>query len=107
MLGLGAWAFVAPHSFSAFVNFPPYNEQLIHDAGVFQIGIGVAALVATVWHDALLVGLTGLASTIAMHAVSHMMDRRLDGHDSNVLLLAVLTLVGLFGIRGRLRWSNA
>ena len=107
MLGLGIWAFVAPQSFSAFINFPPYNEHLIHDAGVFQIGIGVAALLAIVWRDALLVGLTGFASASAMHAVSHMMDRPLGGHDSDVPLLAVITLVGLFGIWGRLRWRNA
>jgi hypothetical protein len=45
MLGLGLWAFLDPPSFSGFVDFAPYNEHLIHDAGAFQIGIGAALLV--------------------------------------------------------------
>jgi hypothetical protein len=38
MLVLGAWAFLAPESFSRFIDYAPYNRHLIHDAGAFQLG---------------------------------------------------------------------
>jgi hypothetical protein len=46
MLLLGVWAFLAPASFSQFIDYPPYNRHLIHDAGAFQLGIGTAVLLA-------------------------------------------------------------
>jgi hypothetical protein len=55
MLILGAWAF------PGFVDYAPYNRHLIHDAGAFQLGIGVSLLVALWWPDGLLVALTGFA----------------------------------------------
>jgi hypothetical protein len=36
---------------------PPYNEHLIHDAGAFQLGIGVAVLAALWWPDGLVAAL--------------------------------------------------
>jgi hypothetical protein len=60
MLGLGLWAFLDPPSFAGFVDFAPYNEHLIHDAGAFQVGIGTALLL---WFYALGAGL--------LNAVAH------------------------------------
>src|SRR5215216_6677925 len=71
MLGLGAWAFLAPHSFADFIDYPPYNRHLIHDAGTFQLGIGVTTLLALLWPDGLLAALTGFAVASALHTVSH------------------------------------
>jgi hypothetical protein len=50
MLIFGVWSLLLPRSFDAFIDFPPYNEHLLHDVGAFQIGIGVrrAALAGVV-----------------------------------------------------------
>ena len=57
MLSLGLWAGVAPRSFAGWISFPPYSEHLIHDAGAFQIGIGVALLLSLLLVDVLTVAL--------------------------------------------------
>jgi MYXO-CTERM domain-containing protein len=103
MLGLGLWAFLDPPSFAGFVDFPPYNEHLIHDAGAFQIGIGAALLVALWLSDGLVVALTGFAVAGGLHTIAHAIDRHLGGHDSDVPSLAVLTLVALAAIAARIR----
>jgi predicted anti-sigma-YlaC factor YlaD len=102
MLGLGLWAFLDPPSFSSFVDFAPYNQHLIHDAGAFQLGIGAALLAALWWPDGLVVALTGFAVASGLHTVSHAIDRHLGGHDSDVPSLGVLTLVALVAIAARL-----
>ena len=106
MLGLGAWAFLAPESFSSFIDYAPYNRHLIHDAGAFQLGIGVSLLVALRWTDGLLVALTGFAVASGLHTLSHALDRQIGGHDSDVPSLALLTLIALLAIWERLRWRK-
>jgi predicted anti-sigma-YlaC factor YlaD len=106
MLGLGAWAFLAPESFSSFIDYAPYNRHLIHDAGAFQLGIGVSLLVALWWPDGLLVALTGFAVASGLHTLSHAIDRQIGGHDSDVPSLALLTLIALLAIWERLRWRK-
>jgi hypothetical protein len=107
MLVFGFWAFFAPTSFSDFIDYGPYNEHLIHDAGAFQLGIGVGVLAAVFWSDGLLAALTGFAVASGLHTVSHYLDRDLGGHDSDVPLLGLLTLVALAAIYGRLRSRKA
>ena len=107
MLVFGFWAFFAPTSFSDFIDYGPYNEHLIHDAGAFQLGIGVGVLAAVFWSDGLLAALTGFAVASGLHTVSHYVDRDLGGHDSDVPLLGLLTLVALAAIYGRLRRRKA
>jgi hypothetical protein len=106
MLGLGLWAFLDPPSFSSFVDFAPYNRHLIHDAGAFQLGIGVSLLVAVWWRDGLLVALTGFAVASGLHTLSHAIDRQIGGHDGDVPSLALLTLIALLAIWERLRWGK-
>jgi hypothetical protein len=84
MLSLGCWAFPAPHACAELIAHPPFNERLVHGAGAFQIGIGVATLVATVWSDAVLVALTGFVVASGLHTLSHGMDRHLGGHAADV-----------------------
>lgn len=103
MLGLGAWAFLAPDSFARFIDYPPANRHLLHDAGAFQLGIGVTVLLALVWADSLLVALTGFAVASGLHTVAHAIDRQLGGHDSDVPSLALLTVVALIAISVRIR----
>lgn len=107
MLAFGAWAYAAPESFTRFIDYEPYNRHLVHDAGAFQIGIGVTTLLALFWSDALLVALTGFAVASGLHTVSHYLDRHLGGHDSDVPTLGVLTLVALFAIYARVRRRNS
>ncbi len=103
MLALGAWAFLGPESFARFIDFPPYNRHLIHDAGAFQLGIGVTTLLALWWSDALLVALTGFAVASGLHTVSHLVDRSLGGHDGDAPSLGVLTVVALVAIYLRIQ----
>jgi hypothetical protein len=103
MLALGAWAFLAPESFARFIDYPPYNRHLIHDAGAFQLGIGATVLLALWWSDALVVALTGFAVASGLHTVSHWTDRNLGGHGSDVPSLGLLTVVALIAIYARIQ----
>jgi len=98
MLVLGIWAYVAPHSFADFIDFAPYNKHLIHDAGAFQIGIGVTLVMALVLADGLLVALIGFAVASGLHTLSHWTDRDLGGHGSDVPTLGLLTLIAIGAI---------
>jgi uncharacterized membrane protein len=98
MVVLGGWAFLQPMSFSDFINCAPYNRHLVHDAGAFQIGIGVTLLLALVWSDAPLVALIGFVVASGLHTISHYADRHLGGHDSDVPVLSLFTLIALIGI---------
>jgi hypothetical protein len=103
MLALGAWAFLAPASFAQFIDYPPENRHLIHDAGAFQLGIGATVLLALWWSDALVVALTGFAVASGLHTLSHWTDRDLGGHASDVPSLGLLTLVALIAIYARVQ----
>ena len=83
MLSLGLWAVVAPRSFAGWISFPPYNEHLIHDAGAFQIGIGVALLLSLLLVDVLTVALGGFLAGGTLHVFNHAMDGHLGGHSSD------------------------
>lgn len=101
-LVFGVWAFVAPASFADAVAFP-YHEHFLHDVGAFQIGVGVALLLALVWEDGLAVALGGYVAASGFHVASHVMDRGLGGRDTDAPALAALLLIGLAGlaVRGR------
>jgi hypothetical protein len=99
----GLWAFLAPSSFfSSVARFRPYNRHFIHDIGAFQIGLGVALLLALRWSDALFVVLTAFGLGASIHFVSHVIDQGLGGHPATDLLglglLAAVTL-GAAGVR--------
>ena len=95
MTVLGVWAYAAPRSFADFIDFAPFNEHLIHDAGAFQIGIGVALLAALVERRAVVVALAGFVVASGLHTWSHWSDHHLGGHGSDVLTLGLLTAVAL------------
>ena len=95
----GVWAFFAPVGFAdTIATFDPYNRHYLHDLGAFQLGVGVAALVAVWVADGAVVGLSGFLAADGVHAVSHLIDRDLGGRSADapaIALLAVLALVAL------------
>lgn len=102
----GAWAFLAPHSFFETVaRWEPYNEHFLHDAGAFQIGIGVALVLSFTRAGGSVVALSGAASASTAHAVSHVMDAGEGGRTSDPyalgLLAGVLLLALWFELRGQ------
>jgi hypothetical protein len=102
MLVFGFWALFAPESFIDFVDYHPYNEHLTHDAGAFQIGIGMTLLFTLVWNDATLVVLAGFAVASGLHTLSHHLDRHIGGHSHDVPSLGLFTLVALIAIVARI-----
>lgn len=107
MLAPGLWAFFAPESFIAFVNYHPYNEHLTHDAGAFQIGIGAALIFALIWRDGLVAALAGFAIAAGLHTLSHYLDRHSGGHSSDVPTLGLFAVLALITIYVRVRGSKS
>ncbi|MCX8560659.1 hypothetical protein OS122_07160 [Mycolicibacterium mucogenicum] len=108
-LVLGIWAFVAPMSFfEVLAPFEPYNRHFLHDAGVRQIGVGVAMLLAAARRSPVEVALGGFIAFEALHVVSHVIDRELGGRPAfDITALTVLTVAGLAAlIVGRRQRGN-
>jgi len=96
-LALGIWAFVAPMSFfEVLAPFEPYNRHFLHDAGVLQIGVGVAMLLAAARRSPAEVALGGFIAFEALHVVSHVIDRDLGGRPAfDITALSILTIAGV------------
>ncbi|WP_409430147.1 hypothetical protein ACJEIK_19565 [Mycobacterium sp. SMC-16] len=108
-LALGIWAFVAPMSFfEVLAPFEPYNRHFLHDAGVLQIGVGVAMLLAAIRRSPVEVALGGFIAFEALHVVSHVIDRDLGGRPVfDITALSILTIAGVAAlIAGRRQRSN-
>ncbi|MER7333036.1 MULTISPECIES: hypothetical protein [unclassified Micromonospora] len=102
MLGTGSWARLDPESFARYANWPNH-VHFLHDAGVFQIGIGMMMLCALRWRDALAVVLAGFTFTSGLHAVNHAVDLDLGGNTSDPWLLLAMSVVGLAAWAARVR----
>jgi hypothetical protein len=104
-VGIGAWAFLAPHSFfTKLADFPPYNRHLFHDVGAFNLGIGAALLAGIAGRSGLAVGLWGAAVATSVHAVSHWVDADQGGRSTDpalLTLLAAFLVVGLIASERR------
>ncbi|WP_280293661.1 hypothetical protein [Nocardia abscessus] len=59
MLGIGIWCRIDPAGFAEWANWPEH-EHFLHDAGVFQIGIGLMMIAALAWRDVVSVVLGGV-----------------------------------------------
>ena len=108
-LALGIWAFVAPMSFfEVLAPFEPYNRHFLHDAGVLQIGVGVAMLLGAARRSPVEVALGGFIAFEALHVVSHVIDRDLGGRPAfDITALSILTIAGVAAlIAGRRQRSN-
>lgn len=103
MLVFGVWAWLAPYSFAHFTNFP-LNIHFLHDAGVFQIGIGVGLLASIKYADAIAVTLTAFFIANTLHAVNHATDLHLGGHPSDALFLGTLSAIAGLALYLRVRF---
>ncbi|GAB2699198.1 hypothetical protein [Nocardia thraciensis] len=106
MIGIGAWCRVDPSGFAQWANWPDH-EHFLHDAGVFQIGIGLTMISALLWRDVVAVVLGGFIIANTLHAYNHAVDHG-GGHDSDPwsllafsALAAAALLVRLRVLRGR------
>ncbi|MDJ1133214.1 PPOX class F420-dependent oxidoreductase [Streptomyces iconiensis] len=86
----GVWSLGWPASFAEAVDFPAH-EHFLHDVGAFQIGLGVGALLACVWYDALATVLAGLLVANGVHTVNHALDLDHGGQPWHIAALAVAT----------------
>ena len=102
MLVAGIWCWVAPASFAAFTNWPNH-EHFLHDAGVFQMGIGVMLVGALWWRDVIAVVLVGAVFTNALHALNHALDLDMGGRGSDPWWIGAVALLALVALVVRLR----
>ena len=87
----GLWAFLGPARFySAVAPFPPYNQHLFHDAGAFQVGLGLALVLCSATRAGLQPALLAVLAASLLHAGSHVEDRALGGHVTDVPALSLL-----------------
>lgn len=92
----GAWALLAPLSFfSAVATFAPLNIHLLHDAGAFQIGLGLALTVAVALRAPLQGPLIAVLAASALHLFAHVEDIRLGGHPTTDLPVLALICIAL------------
>jgi hypothetical protein len=85
-------ALLAPGWFADAAGFPRH-PHFVHDAGAFQLGIGITLLLALIWHDGLALALAGLLVVNTTHAVNHAVDLDLGGHRGDPWGLAALSLL--------------
>lgn len=102
MVVFGIWARWDPAGFADHAGWPNHIHFL-HDAGVFQIGIGFTLLATLIWKDAIAVGLGGFSLTNSLHAFNHAHDLHLGGNPSDPWLLSAFSVVGLIGLGIRIR----
>lgn len=105
----GGWAFLFPNGFYATVApFTPYNLHLLHDAGAFQVGLGVALLAAFVAGRGLAPVLVGVLAGSLLHLLAHVIDINLGGHPATDLPALALIVAGLaFALVMELRASRS
>ena len=93
MIAVGVWCRVDPAGFADWAGWP-HHEHFLHDAGIFQITIGLMMLLAVWWRDAVSVGLAGFVFTNAFHAHNHYVDRADGGRDGDWIQLLALAALG-------------
>ncbi len=92
----GAWAYLAPLSFfSAVATFAPLNIHLLHDAGAFQVGLGLALTVPVALRAPLRAPLIAVLGASVLHLLAHVEDIRLGGHPTTDLPVLALICVAL------------
>ncbi|MFI7674474.1 hypothetical protein [Actinophytocola sp. NPDC049390] len=107
MVGIGLWCRLDPAGFAEWANWPDH-DHFLHDAGVFQIAIGLMMLAALWSRDVLTVALVGFGFTNLFHAANHYLDRAEGGRGSDAwLLLALAVLAGVALVARRRQITTA
>lgn len=102
MLVAGTWAVGWPSEFAELVRFD-HNEHFVHDAGAFQIGLGIGLLLALAWRDALATTLAAFLLANSVHAYNHVIDLDLGGRSADAWLLGALSVLLALALWLRLR----
>jgi PPOX class probable F420-dependent enzyme len=102
MVAAGAWALLGPGSFADAAGFPRHTH-FVHDAGAFQLGIGITLLLAVVWRDGLALALAGMLVANTVHTVNHAVDLDLGGRGLDPWGLATVSLLAAAALVVRLR----
>jgi PPOX class probable F420-dependent enzyme len=102
MVAAGAWALLGPGSFADATGFARHTH-FVHDAGAFQLGIGITLLLALAWRDGLALALAGLLVANTTHTINHAVDLDLGGRGSDAWGLAALSLLTVAALAARLR----
>ncbi len=102
MTGAGVWALGWPRNFANVTDYA-FNEHFIHDAGAFQVGIGVGLLLALIWRDAIATVLACFVVANSIHAVNHVVDLHSGGHDSDAWLIGAVSVLAAAALWARVR----
>ena len=97
--GIGIWCLIEPASFARVVGFETHLHFL-HDVGAFQLGLGVALLLALIWADALATALAGFIVADTVHAVNHITDLDLGGSVAQAWVLGAVSVALVAGVSG-------
>lgn len=101
MLVTGVWMRIDPASFAQWANWPNH-VHFLHDAGAFQIGIGMMLLFALWWRDVIAVVLGGFVVANTLHSINHFFDRD-GGNAADWWQLGVFSLLAAAALLLRLR----
>jgi PPOX class probable F420-dependent enzyme len=101
-VAIGVWCLIDPGSFAQVVGFQ-MHEHFLHDVGAFQLGLGVALLLALIWADALATVLAAYIVANTVHTVNHVTDLDLGGSPAQAWALGTVSvaLIGAFVLRVR------
>ncbi len=108
-LVFGVWALAQPASFyGQIASFSPFNVHFLHDAGAFQIGLGLALILVVVLSDPILAVALAVGAASLLHVVAHVVDVNLGGQPARDIaalatLTAVLGVVAVARVAGRPR----
>jgi hypothetical protein len=102
MTAAGVAALLAPSWFADAAGFPRHTH-FVHDAGAFQLGIGITLLLAVAWRDGPALALAGLLMANTVHTLNHAVDLDLGGRGSDPWGLAALSLLTAVALVVRLR----
>jgi PPOX class probable F420-dependent enzyme len=101
-VGIGIWCLIDPTSFADVVAFD-VHRHFLHDVGAFQLGLGVALLLALIWADALATTLAGFIVANTVHTVNHIMDLDLGGSVAQAWALGAVSVALIVAFVLRLR----
>jgi PPOX class probable F420-dependent enzyme len=106
MTAAGMAALLAPGWFADAAGFPRHT-YFVHDAGAFQLGIGITLLLAPIWRDGHALALAGFLVANTTHAINHAVDLDLGGRSGDpweLAFLSLLTAAALVVRLGQLGW---